>query len=113
MSVRRIAVVVCLLGILICPIRICAEREMPVPYRVDNKWGLISKDGTVVLEPKYEYVSPFYQGCKTDGIQNLGRSSDNLSEAHIVWYNGITCGATACLYVGKVRTNTCMSNMLC
>jgi hypothetical protein len=44
-----------------------------IPYKQDGKWGIMLKNGTVKVRPKYYYIGPFIEGRAE--VQNTEDSS--------------------------------------
>jgi hypothetical protein len=41
---------------------VAGDRQWAYPVKVRGKWGCIDRDGNVVVEPKFDYVSDCYEG---------------------------------------------------
>lgn len=48
----------------------CLAQEKPIPFRQNNKWGYLDKNGKILISPQYEQVTDFQKnmaGAKVEG----------------------------------------------
>lgn len=43
-----------------------------IPFKFNGKWGIMLKNGTVKVKPKYFYIGPFIEGVAE--VRNLEES---------------------------------------